>query len=91
MDLLVEVWRSSFISTRCVLDWDDEDAKEEDPCHEVLEGIVAGINALHNHQVSKSEKRQLINATINGYKEKNLLYNRLWKVYEEKQFANKKA
>ena len=78
-DLLVEVWRLAFISTRCVLDWDDEDAKREAPSHEVLEGIVDGINALHNLHASKSEKRQWMKIRINIYKEKGLLYNTLWK------------
>ena len=35
--------------------------------------------------------RQLLNDTINGYKERNLLYNRLWKAYENKQNLLKKA
>ena len=90
-DLLVEVWRLAFISTRCVLDWDDEDAKREAPSHEVLEGNVADINVLHDLHASKTEKRQWMNDTINGYKERNLLYNRLWKAYENKQNLLKKA
>ena len=82
-ELMLEVWRASFITTRCVLDWGADDARQEPHGYRVLEGFVDGINALHNLLAPMSEKRQWLKLRIQVYKEKSLLYNTLWKQNEE--------